>query len=309
MTAFLFPGQGSQQPGMLSTPGLCQESLDEADRFLALRSDLPSLADLDSAEGLCRTVNVQLALFITGTAAAHALTRRWGLPAPDVVAGHSIGAFAAAVVAGALTFTEALGAVALRATMMEHVCAEDQWGMAAVVGVDARTAAELAHRVGSPRDPLWVANINSRRQVVFGGTLHALRALVRAAERAGAARVEQLDMAVASHGLLQQPTSQALSDHLTGILERRLQTPYLTNTRGQRVRTSGAVLADLAEGVARTVQWVTIAEILPELGIVRAVEMPPGRVLSKLTESPRLQVLAAGDIGLDVAAHRLSRAP
>jgi len=307
MMAFLFPGQGSQQPGMLGVEGLCRETLTAAGQFLASRADLPGMADLDTAAGLTDTRNAQLALLITSTAAAQALTRNMCVPGPDAVAGHSVGAFAAAVVAGALTFAEALDAVALRAAAMKRVCAQGRWGMAAVFGVDSRTAAELAGQVGSDEDPLWVANINSRRQVVFSGTAKALHELVSAAERLGASRVEPLAVAVASHGPLQAPVRDALAAHLASVPPRPLRSAYLTNTSGRRVQTSHEVLADLAESVAQPVQWRTIAEILPELGIPSAVEMPPGHALTRLTDGPGIHVVAAADIRLPATAYRLRR--
>lgn len=289
---------------MLSFPGLCAETLDEASQFLVSRPDLPALTDLDSAENLTRTGSTQLALLIAGVAAARALTHRLQLAAPTAVAGHSVGAFAAAVTCGALTFSEALQAVALRATMMERVCAQGHWGMAAVVGIGPRSAAELARSVGTSTDQLWVANINSRRQVVFSGTRDALGRLVPAAHRAGATRVEILNVAVASHGPLQQPVRDELATHLRTVPDRPLTAPYLTNTRGRRVTTSDSVRTDLAESAAQPVQWWTIAEILPELGITSAIEMPPGHVLTRLSDGTGLRTIAVSDEGLEAAAHR-----
>ncbi|OBG19712.1 hypothetical protein A5764_16160 [Mycobacterium sp. 852002-51057_SCH5723018] len=291
---------------MLSVEGLCQETLEEAETFLASRADLPSFADLDSVDGLARSSNAQLALLIAGTACARALLKR-GVPDPDVVAGHSVGACSAAVLAGALLFTEALDTVALRASEMERVCAAGRWGMTAVDGVDARTAEAVAREVGSAQDPLWVANVNSRRQVVFSGSWGALNALDLAAEHAGAQRVRRLGVSVASHGALLKPVRDALADHLAAVPPRPLRAAYLTNTRGRRTQDSHAVLADLIESVAQPVQWRTIAEILPELGVTHAVEMLPGDVLTRLTDSPDIHVMSTADLGLITTMHRLTR--
>ncbi|MEE6179136.1 ACP S-malonyltransferase [Mycobacterium sp. 050134] len=304
MTAFLFPGQGSQHSGMLAFPGLCQASLEEAGQFLNAEPDGPSLGDLDTAESLGCTANAQLALLIVGVAAARSLIHAWRVPGPTVVAGHSVGAFAAAVICGALTFTEALQTVALRATMMERICAHGHWGMAAVLGIDARSAGQLALQVGTPDDPLWLANDNSRRQVVFSGTRNAIRRLMPAAEHAGAEKVQVLDVAVASHCPLQGPVRDALADHLRAVPDRPLSADYLTNTRGRRVRTGKAVLSDLVESVSQPVQWRTIAEILPELGVTHAIEMPPGHVLTRLSEGTGVDAVSVSDVGFEVAAHR-----
>ncbi|WJR36126.1 acyltransferase domain-containing protein [Mycobacteroides immunogenum] len=307
MTAFLFPGQGSQHPAMLQTPGLCRASLDDAARFLAIRSELPTLADLDTAPQLENTTNTQLALLIVGVAAARSLTKHWGADYPAVVAGHSVGAFAAAVVAGALTFDEALEAVRIRGQGMERICRQGVWGMAAVIGVTLRQAKILVDEACTDNDPLWIANVNSRRQIVFSGTGRALDRLSACAERAGVTRVEPLDVPVASHGPLLRPVKESLTAYLDGIPERPLHSGYLTNTGSRRVHDSVGVLADLAASVAEPVQWMTIAEILPELGIARAAEMPPGHILTALSAGPDLQVTAVADIGIAATARRLQR--
>ena len=119
---------------------------------------------------------MQLALLIAGVACARALTEDHGL-APQFVAGHSVGAFAAAVTAGVLTLPEALIAVELRARLMEKACAQGDWGMAAVTGLPTRTAAEIVRKIATDDDPIWVANINSATQTVFSGTVPALQLL------------------------------------------------------------------------------------------------------------------------------------
>ena len=93
-------------------------------------------------------------------AGARALIDDHGL-VPEFVAGHSVGAFAAAVTAGVLTLAEALAAVELRGRSMEQACAQGDWGMAAVIGLPTRAAAELVAEVGTDDDPLWVANVNA----------------------------------------------------------------------------------------------------------------------------------------------------
>lgn len=306
MTAFLFPGQGSQQPSMLRTPGLCAETLGEAEAFLASQQNLPALTDLDSAEALSNTTNTQLALLIVGIAAARSLTKIWGADFPDVVAGHSVGAFGAAVTAGALTFDEALTGVHVRGLGMESACRGGRWGMMAVLGIGARTAQELVDQFSTESDPLWISDINSRRQVVFSGTADALGQLANAGGQfTQIERTQLLDVTVASHCPLQEPVTEALTKYLSSIPERPLRSDYLTNTGGRRVRASVDVLSDLATSVSQPVRWSTIAEILPELGVSHAAEMPPGHVLTALTARSDLHVIAVADVGFAAAARRL----
>ena len=214
--ALLFPGQGSQQPNMLhtlpSSPAV-SAVLDES------RSELTRLgltADLDSAASLLDTTNVQIALVIAGVACARALTEDHGLT-PQFVAGHSVGAFSAAVTAGVLTLAEALAAVALRGRLMEDACAEGDWGMAALTGLPTRSAYQIADQVTTADDPIWVANINSATQTVFSGTTTALDRAADAARIAGAFNYERVNVSVASHCPKQAGTAAHLKTHLGGI--------------------------------------------------------------------------------------------
>ena len=148
MIAFLYPGQGAQHASMLANlpdSAATRQTREEAAELL------PAIGELDTAEALTSTTNAQLALLICGVATARTLADEHGLR-PDIVAGHSVGAFAAAVGAGVLTFPEAVAAVKLRGDSMARVCASGQWGMAALTGLRLRVVRDL---VGSslPRRP------------------------------------------------------------------------------------------------------------------------------------------------------------
>ena len=130
--------------------------------------------------------------------------------APDAVAGHSIGAFAAAVIAGAITFDEAINAVYLRATMMAALVAD--WSMVALTGIDASTARRLIESLKqTPEFGLAsIANINARDQVVLVGSNSALRELESRASILGNVNARQLEVAVISHCSLLSPVAAAL---------------------------------------------------------------------------------------------------
>lgn len=277
-TAFVFPGQGAQRPGMLAalpdSPAV-RSTLTEA------ASIIGDVARLDAAAGLVTTTDIQIALLICGVAGARCLTEDRDR-AVDVVAGHSVGAFAAAVTAGVLTFAEALDVVRLRGDAMTRACPPGVWGMAAVTGVSRRAVSKVVASVGRG-DQLWVANVNAADQIVLGGTLTALDRARDAARSAGARRFELLDMPVASHGPVQRDTEVALRQRLAAIPRREQRLDYLANSTARRIRDgSDDVLDDLARSVACTVQWFDIARLLPELGVDRVIEMPPGHVLSRL---------------------------
>ena len=289
--AFLYPGQGSQRAGMIAAlppTSATRRVLDEASDALG------GLGYLDTADGLASTRNAQLALLICGVAATRTLDEVYGVP-PGVTAGHSAGAFAAAVAAGVLTFHEALDAVGVRAAAMEAACAPGEWGMAAVTGMGQRAAGAL---VAEARATVWIANINAADQVVLGGTVDGLRDARAAARRMGARRFEMLDVAVASHGPVQARTATVIAERLAAVPRRHQSAAYLTNVGARRiVDDADAVLRDLAESVAKPVQWYDIAQVLPELGVQRTVEMPPGHVLTSLLAAVPVTATSVDDVG------------
>jgi malonate decarboxylase epsilon subunit len=304
--AFLYPGQGAQHPGMLraipASPA-ATTTLQEAAAELDDRRWPGGLADLDTVEALRSTTNAQLALLISGVAAARAVTDDHGL-IPDFVAGHSVGAFAAAVTAGVLTLGEAIAAVRLRGDLMQHVCATRRWGMAAVLGLGATAVHSLADRVGTPHDPVWVANINAADQIVLSGTTIALEQANAAARGAGARRFEPLDVTIASHCPLQAPTAARIAAHLAHIQRRTQRIAYFTNTRGRRVHDdSAAVLDDLSQAVAQPVQWYDSMRLMWELGARCGLQMPPGHTLVALAvdSTPDMRLIALDEVGLERA--------
>jgi malonate decarboxylase epsilon subunit len=303
MIAFLYPGQGAQHAGMFANlPGSAasRSTLEEAAELL------PAVGSLDTAEALASTTNAQLALLICGVATARTLTDEHGV-SPDIVAGHSVGAFAAAVGAGVLTLSEGVAAVKLRGDSMARACASGQWGMAALTGLRLRAVRDLVN-AESAGDRLWLANINAIDQVVLGGTVAALDNARQAARRAGARRFEMLNVAVASHGRLQRKTARVVAQYLSTIPRRGQRAAYMTNVGARRIRDDpAAVLDDLANAVAHPVHWFDIMRLLPELGVVATVEMPPGDVLSRLVTATTaaLSVFSVTDDELGPIAARL----
>ncbi|WP_319429888.1 ACP S-malonyltransferase [Mycobacterium sp. RTGN5] len=303
--AFLFPGQGAQRPDMLSALPDSPACVAVLDEFRSHRTHLGLPEDIDSSTALMDTTNVQIALLVAGVACARALTADYGL-APSFVAGHSVGAFAAAVSAGVLTFAEALAAVNLRGRLMQEACARGTWGMAAITGLSTRAASRLADSVSTEDNPVWVANINGATQIVLSGTAAGLD---KAAHAAGAAGYDLLDVSVASHCPLQAGTASQLAAHLADLPRRSPTARYLTNTRGRAVITADAILDDLAQAVAHPVQWYDATRLLSELGATCAIETPPGHVLTRLLASsaPAVNALSVDDDGIGTVAARARR--
>jgi len=302
--AFLFPGQGSQQPDMLHTLPTTPAAAAVLDESRSELRGLGLTTDIDTAASLRDNTNVQIALLIAGVACARALTEDHGLT-PQFVAGHSVGTFSAAVTAGVITLAEALEAVALRGHLMEEACAEGDWGMAALSGLPTRSASQIAQQVGTADDPLWVANINSATQTVFSGTASALQKAADAAKIAGAFDYERIDVSVASHCPKQAGTARHLDTHLAELPRREPTVRYLTNTRGRATTSAQTVLDDLAQGVAHTVRWYDATRLMGELGATCAIETQPGHVLTRLLSSAT--AISSQDVGLAAAVRRATR--
>jgi malonate decarboxylase epsilon subunit len=301
--AFLYPGQGAQRPRMLRDlpdhPAVTA-TLTEAERIL------PGSSGQDSAEELRSTVTAQVALCIAGVAATRALADEGA--DPDAVAGHSAGAFPAAVAAGALTFAEALVAVHHRGELM-RAAYPSGYGMAAVLGLSVPQVRRAVASIATVDDPAYVAVIDTDQQIVVTGSVRALDRLTMATAQAGARRVERLDVAVPSHCPLLGRVAGAMADHLAPIPRRRLTVPYVGGT-GRLLHNADAVLDDLAQSITTTMRWRDTNALLAELGTALFVQTPPGHVLTRLAQAvhPDTRAISLADTGITDAAFRARRA-
>ncbi len=297
--AFLCPGQGAQAPGFLHRLPRDPEVLRALDAATtALGTD--ALA-LDSPEALRSTVAVQLATVVAGVAVGRALSAR-GADA-DGFAGLSVGAFTAAVLAGALELGDALRIVRTRAELMQAAFPRG-FGLAAVVGLGERAAAEVVAAATSPAAPVYLANLNGPTQMVIAGADAGLeRALARAAD-AGAQRAERLPVAVPSHCELLRGVAEALAASLRAVPLARPRGAYVTNLRARATFDPGAIRDDLALSVQHPVRWHDMTTLLYEAGTRLFVEVPPGRVLTGLAETafPEARAVAAEETALETIA-------
>jgi malonate decarboxylase epsilon subunit len=274
-TALLFPGQGAQRPGFLERlPGhaAVRATLAEAARVLGC-----DVHRLDEAAALQSTAAVQLATVIAGVAGARALEAE-GMTA-DAVAGLSVGAFAAAVTCGALSFADALRLVSLRAEAMARA-APHGYGMTAILGIGERSARALVARV-AVRLPLYLASINGKAEVVVSGTDAALAAAAEAAQAVGAS-AQRLNVSIPSHCEIMREVSTVLGEALAAVRFAEPRVPYVSNHRARVVMSAAQVAEDLTLNVSRTVRWHDSMTLLQELGCRLYVEMPPGHVLTGL---------------------------
>ncbi len=278
MIAFLFPGQGSQRSGMLhaieALPGAAA-LIDRASG--ALNCDLRA----DDAS-YHRTVTAQRALFISGVASAGALATVGVMP--DAVAGHSVGAIAAAHVAGAMDFETALAIVDRRGTLMANVFNND-YAMGVICGLPWRELEAMVDGVNRSGHAVYASNVNAVDQIAISGTRTGVAHALEAAERAGVRTANFLDVVVPSHSPFMRPVAVALKASFPGIVLRDARCPYAVNATG-RIVTSGSIIRDDVFGsLGVPVRWMDATEALFERGVRGFIEMCPGTVLSDLAGS------------------------
>ena len=302
--AFLFPGQGSQVPGMLHNlpdhPAITR-TLDEVSECLNM-----DIGELDSEEALQSSISVQLALLTCGVSMARALTEE-GVE-PEAAAGLSVGAFAAATLCGVVSLSDAVRLVRQRAEMMVQLYPAG-YGLAAIVGLSEIQVSKLVEQANTQRAPVYVGNINAPRQIVIAGSDEGIRKVLEAARMNGARKAEELHVSVPSHCPLLEPVAKALRESLEKMHLRAPNYVYVGNVKARTLRTSDAIAEDLASNVARGVRWYDSVTVLEELGCHLFLEMPPGHVLTQLAKEtvPSVQTLALGETSLKHALNVIAR--
>jgi malonate decarboxylase epsilon subunit len=287
--AFLFPGQGSQSPGML------RQLLDhpEVDRTLDEVSSImgSDVRSFDSGEALESSVSVQLALLTSGVATARALIEKGA--EPSAVCGLSVGAFAAAVVADVLSLEDAVELVKLRAEKMVELYPTG-YGLSAIIGLSESQVVSVVHSVTTNQEPVFLANINAPLQTVIAGSDAGMERALEQARRQGARKAERLHVSVPSHCPLLQPVVDLLQQRLSTLQLRKPKMTYVGNVNARAMRTTELIASDLANNIAHGVRWHDATTIARELGCNLFLEMPPGHVLTDLAKDnlPGVNALA-----------------
>jgi len=276
---FTFPGQGAQKPGMLHALPVHAET----DRTLAEASGAlgRDVLGLDSAAALRSTVAVQLSLLVAGVATARVLAAHGAVP--QMVAGLSIGAWPAAVVAGVLDFADAVRLVESRARLMEDAYPAG-YGMTAIGGLTRQQLEPLLAQVHGPATPVYLANLNAPRQLVVSGSVPALDAVAALARAHGAHRAERLAVPVPSHCPLLDAQARTLARACDQVARRRPRITYVSSSAARALFDGDRIMADLAANMARPVLWADTMRHAWERGARAALEMPSGSVLTRLAQ-------------------------
>ena len=281
--AFVFPGQGSQSVGMLQG---WSERADVRATFAeasdALGQDLWALVTDGPADLLNQTVNTQPAM-LAADIAAWRVWQAAGGAAPVLLAGHSLGEYAALVAAGALTFADAIRLVRFRAEAMQAAVPEGVGAMAAILGLDDDAVRAVCSEAAAG-EVVEAVNLNSPGQVVIAGNKAAVERAMALAKEKGAKRALPLPVSVPSHSSLMLPAAEKLLAHLQGVAITTPAIPVLHNTDVQSHTEPNAIRAALAKQLYTPVRWVETVLALKAAGAERVIECGPGKVLAGLTK-------------------------
>ncbi|MFS8204016.1 ACP S-malonyltransferase [Streptomyces sp. CWNU-52B] len=285
MLVLVAPGQGAQTPGFL-TPWL--DLPGAADRVAAwsdaIGLDLAHFGTLADADAIRDTAVAQPLLVAAGLLSAEAL----GAVTPAAVAGHSVGEFTAAVLAGVLDDTAALTLVRKRGLAMADAATVTRTGMSALLGGDPDVTIPHLEKLG-----LTPANVNGAGQVVAAGTLEELAAL-EADKPEGVRRVVALKVAGAFHTRHMAPAVDVLAKAAAEFSPADPTLTYLSNKDGRSVTSGDEVVSRLVGQVANPVRWDLCMETFKELGVTALVEVCPGGTLTGLAKRalPGVRTLA-----------------
>ncbi len=283
--AFLFPGQGSQFPGMgkdlADNFDVAKRTMQEADD--ALGFSLSVLCYEGPEEDLKRTENTQPALVATSIAAYRVL-QELGAPMPAFVAGHSLGEYSALVAAGSLGFADALRLVRKRGQYMQEAVPAGVGAMAAILKLPENTLDGILAEAAQD-EIVTAANLNSPDQIVIAGHKAAVERAMELAKAAGAKRCVPLPVSAPFHCPLMGPAQARLKTDLDATNFADLFVPLVNNWQATLVTTGVDARQGLYEQVPNPVRWVESVRLLEAEGVTHSLEIGAGKVLCGLVKN------------------------
>jgi [acyl-carrier-protein] S-malonyltransferase len=245
-----------------------------------LEQDLAKLIAEGPAEELSRTVNTQPVMLTAGYA-AYRLWRALGGPEPAVLAGHSLGEYTALVVAGALSFEDALPLVRLRAQAMQEAVPQGKGAMAAILGLDD-DAVRAACAASAQGEVVEAVNFNAPGQVVIAGHAGAVERAVAAAKAGGAKRTVLLPVSAPFHSSLLAPAAAKLKERLASIPVRAPRIPVVNNVDADAYDEPDRIRDALVRQADHPVRWVECVRAMAGRGVTHVAECGPGKILAPL---------------------------
>jgi [acyl-carrier-protein] S-malonyltransferase len=281
--AFIFPGQGSQFPGMgkeyYEKSVFSKKLFEQANDLLGFR--LSDIMFNGSDEDLKQTRVTQPAVFVHSVIAYKSLE---GV-SPQMVAGHSLGEFTALVANGTLSFEDALQLVKIRATAMQKACESTPSTMAAVLSLEDDKVEAICKAVSAELNDVVVpANYNCPGQLVISGSLNAVRVACEKLKEAGARRAMVLPVGGAFHSPLMAPAREELAAAIAAVRFHAPTCPVYQNVVAKAVTSPEDIKRNLMEQLTGPVRWTQLIQAMIADGASSFMEVGPGKVLQGLVQ-------------------------
>ncbi|WP_163559087.1 ACP S-malonyltransferase [Halomonas sp. NO4] len=293
--ALVFPGQGSQQLGMLrelaERYSVVRTTFEEAAD--ALGYDLWKVVQEGPEEALNATACTQPAL-LTASVAIWRVWQELEGPRPDAMAGHSLGEYSAMVCAGVLGFADGVRLVELRGKAMQAAVPAGEGAMAAILGLDDARV-EQACEEAAQGEVVAAVNYNAPGQVVIAGSQAAVDRAIARCQEAGAKRAMPLPVSVPSHCALMRPAAERLESAMTALDMRPPRYTVYQNVDAQAHADVETLRTRLVEQLYQPVRWTACIEAMVAGGAEVFIECGPGKVLTGLNKR-----IARGSRGLAV---------
>ena len=275
--AYIFPGQGSQFPGMAKdlyeNNATAREMLEKANEILGFR--ITDIMFNGTADDLKQTNVTQPAIFLHSVVIAKCLPDFH----PDMVAGHSLGEFSALVAAGAMDFEEGLRLVAIRARAMQKACEAAPGAMAAILALPAEKVEEICAGIDGI---VAAANYNCDGQIVISGEKAAVEQACVRMKEAGARRALPLAVGGGFHSALMEPARAELAEGIENAIFHKPICPVYQNVTGLPSTDPQEIKVNLLSKLTSSVKWTQSVKNMLADGAGHFIELGPGQVLQGL---------------------------
>lgn len=297
ITAFVFPGQGSQTVGMLSElaashPSILQQFTDVSKR---IGYDLWQLIQQGPESKLNQTEYTQVAMLVADVA-IYKLFQERGV-SDAMMAGHSLGEYAALVCADAISLPDAAMLVQKRGQLMQETVPLGQGAMAAIIGLTDEDVQILCMEASTAAHQVTPANYNAIGQVVIAGHTCAVEKAILLAEKKGARMAKIIPVSVPCHCLLLTEAARQFADSLQNTEFKVPTIPVISNVDLSIYQTIEQIRTLLREQLYRPVRWVETIQTMKNNGVEQVIECGPGKVLSGLIKriDKSLHVMSVND--------------